>query len=122
VSRSHARVDWHGGSFQLTDLSYNGTYVRFADGEDRQPAPRQLHAARQRHDRPRRLAAATPASACVNFDVLRFGDTQPRGSRPLTLPDAELRACEPSPVRLLYVEDDRINALLLFEQSCAAGR
>ena len=21
VSRSHARVDWHGGSFQLTDLS-----------------------------------------------------------------------------------------------------
>ncbi|MDH5339180.1 MAG: FHA domain-containing protein [Rubrivivax sp.] len=33
VSRSHCRVDWHGGSFQLTDLSYNGTYVRFADGE-----------------------------------------------------------------------------------------
>ncbi|HEX9809880.1 MAG TPA: adenylate/guanylate cyclase domain-containing protein, partial [Alphaproteobacteria bacterium] len=33
VSRSHCRVDWHGGGFQLTDLSYNGTYVRFADGE-----------------------------------------------------------------------------------------
>lgn len=33
VSRSHARLDWHGGSFQLSDLSYNGTYVRFADGE-----------------------------------------------------------------------------------------
>ena len=33
VSRSHARIDWHGGSFQLTDLSFNGTYVRFADGE-----------------------------------------------------------------------------------------
>ena len=30
VSRSHARVDWNGGTFQLTDLSYNGTYVRFA--------------------------------------------------------------------------------------------
>ena len=29
VSRSHARIDWHGGTFQLTDLSYNGTYVRF---------------------------------------------------------------------------------------------
>jgi len=29
VSRSHARIDWHGGIFQLTDLSYNGTYVRF---------------------------------------------------------------------------------------------
>jgi len=33
VSRSHARIDWHGGSFQLTDLSYNGTYVQFGDGE-----------------------------------------------------------------------------------------
>jgi class 3 adenylate cyclase len=34
VSRSHARIDWHGGGFQLTDLSYNGTYVRFGrDGE-----------------------------------------------------------------------------------------
>ncbi len=33
VSRSHARLDWHGGSFQLSDLSYNGTYVRFGDGE-----------------------------------------------------------------------------------------
>ena len=29
VSRSHARIDCHGGSFQLTDLSYNGTFVRF---------------------------------------------------------------------------------------------
>ena len=29
VSRSHARIDWQGNSFSLTDLSYNGTYVRF---------------------------------------------------------------------------------------------
>lgn len=34
VSRSHARIDWHGGSFQLTDLSYNGTYVRFEPNEE----------------------------------------------------------------------------------------
>jgi len=34
VSRSHARIDWHGGAFQLTDLSFNGTYLRFgAEGE-----------------------------------------------------------------------------------------
>jgi class 3 adenylate cyclase len=33
VSRLHARIDWHGGTFQLTDLSYNGTYLRFG-GED----------------------------------------------------------------------------------------
>jgi len=30
VSRSHARVEWHGGTFQVSDLSYNGTFVRFA--------------------------------------------------------------------------------------------
>jgi len=31
VSRSHARIDWHGGTFQLTDLSYNGSFVRFGN-------------------------------------------------------------------------------------------
>jgi class 3 adenylate cyclase len=34
VSRLHARIDWHGGTFQLTDLSYNGTYVRFGPEEE----------------------------------------------------------------------------------------
>jgi class 3 adenylate cyclase len=34
VSRSHARIDWHGGTFQLTDLSYNGTYVRFSNEDE----------------------------------------------------------------------------------------
>lgn len=34
VSRSHARIDWQGTSFILTDLSYNGSFVRFgASGE-----------------------------------------------------------------------------------------
>ena len=31
VSRSHARLDWHSGNFQLTDLSSNGTFVQFQD-------------------------------------------------------------------------------------------
>ena len=34
VSRSHARIDWTGGTFQLTDLSYNGTYVRFGGSDE----------------------------------------------------------------------------------------
>ena len=51
VSRSHARVDWHSGSFQLTDLSYNGTYVRFNDGEIVS-----LRRARSRRADPNRLA------------------------------------------------------------------
>ena len=31
VSRQHARIDAEGGKFQLNDLSYNGTYVCFAN-------------------------------------------------------------------------------------------
>jgi class 3 adenylate cyclase len=72
VSRSHARIDWHGGAFQLTDLSYNGTYVQFADGEivSLRRGSCTLHGAG--------IiglggSPADPSSACVRFDVLRFG-------------------------------------------------
>ena len=76
VSRSHARVDWHSGSFQITDLSYNGTYVRFNDGEivSLRRGSCTLHGSGTigLGGSPR-----DPGSACVYFDVLRFGDTQP---------------------------------------------
>lgn len=76
VSRSHARVDWHSGSFQLTDLSYNGTYVQFADGEivSLRRGSCTLHGTGTvgLGGSPR-----DPGSPCVYFDVLRFGDTQP---------------------------------------------
>jgi adenylate cyclase len=76
VSRSHARIDWHGGTFQLVDLSYNGTYVRF----DNDPEIISL-----------RRGACTlhgsgviglgapptePLSPCVRFEVMKFADTQ----------------------------------------------
>jgi len=75
VSRSHARVDWHGGAFQLTDLSYNGTFVRFADGEivSLRRGSCTLHGSgliglgRSPTD---------PDAATVAFEVLRFADTQ----------------------------------------------
>ncbi len=74
VSRSHARLDWHGGSFQLSDLSYNGTYVRFADSEivSLRRGSCLLHGngAIGLGGSP-----ADPTSACVRFQVLRFGDT-----------------------------------------------
>ena len=77
VSRSHARLDWHSGSFQLTDLSYNGTYVRFNDGEivSLRRGACTLHGSGSigLGSTPR-----DPASACVSFDVLRFADTQPQ--------------------------------------------
>jgi adenylate cyclase len=77
VSRSHARVDWHGGSFQLSDLSYNGTYVRFNDGEivSLRRGSCTLHGSGTIG-----LGGTPtdPGSACVSFDVLRFADTQPQ--------------------------------------------
>lgn len=33
VSRLHARIDWHGSGFHLTDLSANGTEVHYAGGQ-----------------------------------------------------------------------------------------
>jgi class 3 adenylate cyclase len=75
VSRSHARVDWHGGSFQLTDLSYNGTFVRFADGEivSLRRGSCTLHGSGEIG------LGGSPTdadTAVVAFDILRFADTQ----------------------------------------------
>ncbi|MBN8510463.1 MAG: FHA domain-containing protein [Burkholderiales bacterium] len=76
VSRSHARLDWHGGGFQLSDLSYNGTYVRFADGEivSLRRGSCTLHG---RGSIGLGGSPADPTSACVRFEVLRFGDADP---------------------------------------------
>ena len=80
MSRSHARIDWHGGSFQLSDLSYNGTYVRFNDGEivSLRRGSCILHGSGTVG---LGGSPSDPTSACVHFDVLRFGDTQPQGLR-----------------------------------------
>ena len=77
VSRSHARVDWHSGSFQLTDLSYNGTYVRFADGEivSLRRGSCTLHG---NGTIGLGGSPSDPGSASVKFDVMRFGETQPQ--------------------------------------------
>lgn len=79
VSRSHARVDWYSGSFQLTDLSYNGTYVRFADGEivSLRRGSCTLHGSGTVG------LGASPideGAACVRFEVVHFGETQPLAS------------------------------------------
>lgn len=75
VSRSHCRIDWHGGSFQLTDLSFNGTYVRFADGEivslRRGSCTLHGHGSIGLGGSPN-----DPDSACVRFEVQRFGEGQ----------------------------------------------
>ena len=76
VSRSHARIDRHGGTFQLTDLSYNGTYVRFDNDPEIISLRRgacTLHGAGV-------IGLGTPpsepVSPCVRFEVMKFADTQ----------------------------------------------
>lgn len=77
VSRSHARLDWHGGVFQLTDLSYNGTYVRFGDAEEvvslrRGSCTLHGHGVIGLGGSP-----SDPGAPCVRFELLSFVDTVP---------------------------------------------
>ncbi|MBS0440466.1 MAG: adenylate/guanylate cyclase domain-containing protein [Proteobacteria bacterium] len=77
VSRSHARIDWHGGTFQLTDLSYNGTYVRF----DHDPEVISLRRGTCTLHGSGLIGLGTPPTEadgpCVRFEVMKFADTQP---------------------------------------------
>lgn len=76
VSRSHARIVWHGGTFQLTDLSYNGTYVRF----DHDPEIIGLRRGSCTLHGSGTIGLGGPpsdvASPCVRFEILKFADTQ----------------------------------------------
>jgi len=76
VSRSHARIDWHGGTFQLTDLSYNGTYVRF----DHDPEIISLRRGTCTLHGSGLVGLGTPplepSSPSVRFEVMKFGDAQ----------------------------------------------
>jgi class 3 adenylate cyclase len=78
VSRSHARIDWHGGTFQLTDLSYNGTYVRFS-GDSEIVSLRRGTCTLHGHGV---IGLGAPpvdaASPNVRFEVMKFSDTQPQ--------------------------------------------
>ncbi|WP_372528226.1 adenylate/guanylate cyclase domain-containing protein [Piscinibacter sp.] len=78
VSRSHARIDWNGGTFQLTDLSYNGTYVRFA-GDSEVVSLRRGNCTL--HGTGVIGLGSPPADASaptVRFEVMKFADTQPQ--------------------------------------------
>jgi adenylate cyclase len=76
VSRSHARIDWHGGTFQLVDLSYNGTYVRF----DHDPEIISLRRGACTLHGSGVIGLGTPPTDAVvpsvRFEVMRFAETQ----------------------------------------------
>ncbi len=78
VSRSHARIESHSGHLYLSDLSYNGTHIRF-DGDDQVLTLRRgtctLHGSGVIS-----LGAppTDPTSTQIRFDVLSFTDTLPQ--------------------------------------------
>jgi hypothetical protein len=79
VSRSHARIDWQGSTFQLTDLSYNGTYVRFGSDDEVVSLRRgscTLHGSGVIGLGGSPNDANSPT---VRFEVLSFLDTVPHG-------------------------------------------
>ena len=76
VSRSHARVAWHSGTFQLSDLSYNGTYVRF----DHDPEIISLRRGTCTLHGSGVIGLGAPpsdaSSPTVRFEIMKFADTQ----------------------------------------------
>jgi hypothetical protein len=76
TSRSHAQLEWRGQSLLITDLSSNGTHVRFSDGE--------LVTLRRSscvlHGRGQIGLGRLPepgGSATVDFELIRFALTRP---------------------------------------------
>jgi adenylate cyclase len=79
VSRQHARLDWQGGVFSLTDLSINGTFVRFSNADEVASLKRGTCTLHGSGVIGLGAPPSDPKSAAVKFEVVRFGDTQPHG-------------------------------------------
>jgi adenylate cyclase len=72
VSRSHARIDRQGSAFQLTDLSYNGSFVRYGDAGEIVALRRSSCTL---HGRGTIGLGAPPTDAlapCVGFEIVRL--------------------------------------------------
>ena len=79
VSRSHARLDWHSGTFQLTDLSYNGTFVLFDHDPDTISLRRGSCTLHGNGVIGLGAPPSDPLGPRVRFEVMKFADTLPRG-------------------------------------------
>ncbi len=77
VSRLHARLEWHGGTFQLVDMSSNGTFVRFGEQSECITLMRGACTLHGRGLIALGVHPDVPNASVVHFEVLRFDDTGP---------------------------------------------
>lgn len=75
VSRSHCRIEWHGGTFSVSDLSYNGTFVRFAGSEEVVGLRRGSCTLHGSGVICLGAAPTDPSAPTVHFEVMSFQDT-----------------------------------------------
>ena len=74
VSRSHARIDWHGGAFQLVDMSSNGTHVRFAADSEVVTLRRGTCTLHGSGVLGLGASPSDPSAPCVGCEVVRLSD------------------------------------------------
>lgn len=77
VSRSHARIESHSGQVYLSDLSYNGTHVKFDHDEQVMTLRRGTCTLHGSGVIALGAPPQDPSSPKIRFDVLSFSDTLP---------------------------------------------
>jgi adenylate cyclase len=78
VSRSHARIESHSGQIYLTDLSYNGTHVKFENDEQVLTLRRGTCTLHGSGVICLGAPPGDPTSTQIHFEVLSFSDTLPQ--------------------------------------------
>jgi adenylate cyclase len=78
VSRSHARIESHSGHIYLSDLSYNGTHVKFDRDEQVLTLRRGTCTLHGSGVISMGAPPNDPTSTQIHFDVLSFSDTLPQ--------------------------------------------
>jgi adenylate cyclase len=78
VSRSHARIESHSGHIYLSDLSYNGTHVKFEHDEQVLTLRRGTCTLHGCGIISLGTLPSDPTSTQIHFEVLSFSDTLPQ--------------------------------------------
>lgn len=87
VSRIHARVDFLSGQFQLTDLSYNGTFVLLENHEETVALRRGTMTLHGSGAIGLGCPPGTPNTVTLAFEILKIHDPFASPGQPLAMPE-----------------------------------